>query len=121
MTHTHYPSRSDWLDDLHRFADITRAWPGLPQPNISPARVTYDYRHLTDAETARAALDSAERILSAELGVSFEADFTKAVGTYRSYLRVAVLPDHLAVVLAARAEHFDGMDATVREPTGAAA
>ena len=96
-----------WFDDVHRIVDVTRQTPGLPIPVISPARATFDYRHITHAEVAREAVSHA----AADLGDAFKVTFTPRTetagdGTPR-YLLEALLLSGLTIVIISRVEHAD--------------
>src|SRR5580704_9001187 len=63
--------RATWFDDAHQIIDVTRERPGLPIPTISPARATFDYRHITHSEVARESVARAVAVLGEAFGVTF--------------------------------------------------
>lgn len=93
-----------WFADVRRVIDLTEVTPGLPLPTISPARATYDYRHVVHAEHAREAVSCAVAVLSYVFGVTFPAE--PRIVTHGAdgpqYLLEAALPSGLALVIISR-------------------
>ena len=91
-----------WFDDAHRVIDVTRRSPGLPIPTISPARATFDYRHIVHADAALESVACAVAILAAAFGTMFASKAELAGDETPRYLLVALLPSGLTVVIISR-------------------
>lgn len=110
-----------WFADARRILDVTEVTPGLPLPRISPARASFDYRHVVRAEDAREAVTRAAAILGCAFGTGFaERTETGGDGTPR-YLLEALLPSGLTLVIISRLAHAAGQDTPgrTREPVAA--
>ena len=98
------PPHATWFDDAHDVIDVTRRSPGLPIPTISPARATFDYRHIVHADAARESVP-ARAILAAAFGTMFASRAEMAGDDTPRYLLVALLPSGLTVVIISRVEY----------------
>jgi hypothetical protein len=111
------PPHATWFQDARRIIDITEKTPGLPIPHISPARASFDYRHIVHAEAARESVTRA----AADLGEAFKVTFsprteTAGDGTPR-YLLEALLLSGITLVIISRVDAADeGDDAGARVP-----
>ena len=99
------PPHATWFDDAHDVIDVTRRSPGLPIPTISPARATFDYRHIVHADAARESVACAVTILAAAFGTMFASRAEMAGDDTPRYLLVALLPSGLTVVIISRVEY----------------
>jgi hypothetical protein len=102
--------RATWFDDAHQIIDVTRERPGLPIPTISPARATFDYRHITHSEVARESVARAVAVLGEAFGVTFTPGTGTAGDDTPRYLLEAFLPSGLTLVIISRVEHVADQD-----------
>ena len=121
-----YPSRAPRAGvfrDIHAIYDLTEVTAGLPMPSTSPARASFDYRHIVREQDARAAVACAVAALSRAFGAVFsERTEPGGDGTPR-YLLEALLPSGLSVVIISRVANAGSQDPAGTQPelAGAAA
>lgn len=98
------------IADIISIYDLARQHPALRLPRTGPARVAFHYNDIPYAETARASVANARRILSGALGVRFtELPEIAGDGTPR-YLLGAQLPSGLTVVIVSRFQAGGDLD-----------
>jgi hypothetical protein len=109
------PGRPDKIDDILRLYRLVKTIPALPLPTASPARVTFDYRHVISAWAARLAVAGAQAALAREFGVTFTERRALAGDDTPRYLLEAGLPSGLTLVIVSRVQSYDEPDLDVRE------
>ena len=121
-----YPDRAPRqgvFRDIHAIYDLAEAVPGMPVPDVHPARAVFDYRYLRHAGTAREAVACAVALLSAAFGVTFTPGTVPAGDGTPRYLMEARLPSGLTAVVISRFEHTPVLDLgaqdEAREPVAA--
>jgi hypothetical protein len=98
-----------WFADARRIIAVTETGAGLPLPTIAPASASFSFTGIPRAEIAREVVANAKRLLTAELGVTFDWRYHQN-GSSRYRLYEAMLPSGMVLSLVVRAEHFDGID-----------
>lgn len=96
--------RATRLHDAMRMHHLAIQFPCLPDPSVNGYLASYRYTHIADAEQAAESVITAEGILSRQLGVTFDGDYTEPVGSAAHYQRTARLASGLYVYITARAE-----------------
>ena len=94
--------RPDKIDDILRLYRLVRKAPLLPMPTVSPARATFDYRHIVHAEQARESVAYAAAVLVSEFGVAFGQAAEPAGDDTPRYLLEALLESGLTLVIISR-------------------
>lgn len=96
------PDRPDRINDILRVYRLVKTIPALPLPTTSPARATFDYRHVTSAWAARMAVLGARAALGRAFGVTFTPGPALAGDGTPRYSLEAVLPSGLTLVIWSR-------------------
>lgn len=112
------PARPDKIDDILRLYCLVREIPALPLPTTSPARATFDYRHVFSAWSARLKVAGTETALARAFGVTFTEKREAAGDDTPRYLLEAELPSGLVLVIASRVQTHDELPSGVRADTG---
>jgi hypothetical protein len=111
-------SRPDLIDDIMRAYRLVKQIPALPLPTASPARVTFDYRHVTSAWAATLAVIGARTALAREFGVTFTPRTALAGDDTPRYFLEAKLPSGLVLVITSRVQLDGDADPAVSENAG---
>jgi hypothetical protein len=105
------PDRPDKIDDILRLYRLVKATPGLPMPNVGPARFALRYTDIKDRGTVMVAVGHALAVLGDEFGITrfVQRDETAGDGTPLRLFEAILLSGLILVVVATR-EHVDGLD-----------